>query len=536
MNEPKQSRWTSPGVLFGLALLGNVVVALAIRHFPYADTVNHLARYTLLDRYWFGTPPAYIRARLVPGPYIGVDLLGVALVHFFGAAITQKILAVIVVIALPVGLWLLLTAVGPRYGGEDVRLWALAAVPIGLAYFPFTGFLNYVIGVGCVLAWIALWWPGREGASPPRLAITFVTAAALFLVHLSAPLMMLVVVWTDWLFAGAGHRKGRIPNVLAATAGVAVMALWARAVVPPLPPGVHDTFWMSFKGPLVKARNFLTPFFVFTYRQTAVTLGAYVVAVVLFLRTNRPDRRWNTLIWCAAAFGVLYLIFPANTPGTGYTDARWLLPMYLLPFAAAWHGGKRPSTTVALTLVACALINAAVLYGSTRRIDHELDDFATVLDELPPGQRVLPLVADRLRHGRRIFPYTHFAFWYVIDKGGRVPTLFNYTGDGGGAPRQKFMSHFIESDQLYTLPYQWGTLIFTPLDWSAIDRDYDYIVVAGPDAHVVDIIKPHARQVTRVGDITLFQTISDSLSTLGSPVAQPSSGSTAPHASQGTVP
>jgi hypothetical protein len=526
--------WTDPHLLLAVALAGNLVVALASHHFPYVDVTDHLARYALLDRYWFGTPPAYIRARLVPGPYMGIDLLGVALVHLFGAAAAVKIFGALVVSALPLGLWILLDAVGRRDGGQDVRLWALAAVPIGLGYFSVGSYMNYVIGVGALFAWIGLWWPAREHASTGRLVAIFVASAALFVVHLSTPLMMLVVVWTDWLFAGAGHRSARLKTALVASAGVALVALWAWSMIPPAPSDVAQSGGIVFKSPEVKLRNFLTPFFVFSYAQMAVTIGAYVVAVALFWRTNRGVGRWNTLVWAVAAFGVLYLIFPANTPGTGFLDVRWLLPMYLLIFAAAWQGGRRPAAAVGLTLVACALLNAATMWGATRKVDRELDDYATALDAIPPGRRLLPLVADSLRHGLRIAPYRHFAFWYTIDRDGRVPSLFNYTGDGGGAPRQAFMSHFIELGHLYTLPPEWGTTVFTPLDWAAIDHDYDYIVVAGPDPRVLEMVKPHARQVTRVGDITVFQPTDVSGS--GSPIAQTGGSSPAPHAGKGAVP
>jgi hypothetical protein len=306
--------WTNPGVLFGVALAGNLVVALANHHFPYVDVTNHLARYALLDRFWFGTPPAYIQARLAPGPYMGIDILGVTLVHLFGPAIAAKVMAALVVIAFPVGLWILLSAVG-REGGEDIRLWALAAVPLGLGYFPLTAYMNYVIGIGALLAWIGLWWPAREHASTGRLVAIFITAGLLFLIHLSTPLMMLVVVWTDWLFAGAGHRMPRLKTALVATAGVLVVALWSWTMIPPEPADASHAMDIAFKTPGVKLRNFLTPFFVFTFKQMAVTLGAYIVALVLFLRTNRPDRRWNTLLWATGAFCLLYLIFPANTPG-----------------------------------------------------------------------------------------------------------------------------------------------------------------------------------------------------------------------------
>jgi hypothetical protein len=500
--------WANPYLLMGVALAGNLVVALGNHHFPYCDVTNHLARYVLLDRYWFGVRPAFITARVAPGPYMGVDILGVTLVHFFGAAATLKIFAAILVVALPVGLWVLLDAVGRKYGHEDVRLWALAAVPLSLGWFTDVSFMNYVIGVAVLLVWIAFWWPGRAHASPARLAAIFVTAGLLFLIHLSTPLMMLVVVWTDWLFAGRGERASRFPTVVAATLGVACVALLSYAMVPKAPPpmAVAHPFSIAWeKTWFGKVRNILTPFFVFSFKQMAVTLAAYLVAIGLFWRTNRKDNHWNTLAWCAGAFLALYIVFPSNTPGTGYLDARWLLPMYLLPFAAAWHGGRRPTAPVALVLVGCALINAAVLWRQTKQVDRELDDYATVLNGLPPGRHLLPLVADNLRHGLRIQPYRHFAFWYEIERDGRVPSLFNYNGDGGGAPRQGFMSHITETNQLYTLPPEWGTTEFTPLDWTAIDHDYDYIVVAGRDPRVLQMIEPHARQLTRVGDITVYQ-------------------------------
>jgi hypothetical protein len=473
---------------------------------------------------------------------MGIDLLGMALVHLFGAGVAVKILGALVVSALPIGLWILLDAVGRRDGGEDVRLWALAAVPIGLGYFPVGSYMNYVIGVGALLAWIGLWWPAREHASTGRLVAIFFASAGLFLVHLSTPLMMLVVVWTDWLFAGAGHRTARLRTALVASAGVAVVGLWAWSMIPRAQPAVEHPGGVTFKSPGIKLRNFLTPFFVFSYPQMAVTVGAYIIAVVLFWRTNRPLRRWNTLAWAVTAFAALYIIFPSNTPGTGFLDARWLLPMYLLVFAAAWHGGRRPSTAVGLTLVACALINAATIWRATRQVDRELDDYAAVLNGLPPGRRLLPLEADSLRHGLRISPYRHFAFWYTINRNGRVPSLFSYSGDGGDAPRQTFLSHFTELDHLYTLPPEWGTTVFTPLDWTAIDRDYDYIVVAGRDPRVLDMVEPHARALTRVGDITVFQPSeppianSPTNSGSGSPVPQSSSRGAATHAGQGAVP
>jgi len=542
-------------LLLAIALAGNVAVAVAARHFPYEDVPNHLTRYVMMDRYWSGTAPSYIKVHLVPGAYVGIDLIGVALVRLVGPVQTARIMGAVLVICLTLGTWALLLAVGRDTDGspeerrrhsQAVGGWALATVPIGLGFFPLVGFMNYTFGVAFLFVWMAIWWPARANASPARLVVLALGAWWLFLVHLSAPLMMLVVVWTDWIFAGAGQRRSRVPVVVVSTASVVAIVLWAWAGVPPMPSDITDSSGIVFKSLGVKIRNILSPFFDFTFPQMAVTLGAYLVGLWLYLRENRHAKRWNTtLLWSIGSFAVLYAIFPANTPGTGYLDMRWLLPVFLLPFAAVVGGGRPPTALAGWILVACSLVNAGVTWEVTRPIDRELDDFATVLDEIPPGHNLLPLVADSLRHGLRIFPYRHFAFWYMIERGGRVPVLFNYTGDGGGAPRQSFMSHFSEVGHLYTLPPSWGTIDFTPLDWTRVDHDYDYIVVAGRDPRVLDQVAPRARLVTRVGDITLFQTdpalvsagsVTSSLTGSGSPVAEPSGGSAAPHAGERPIP
>jgi hypothetical protein len=506
-----------PLLAFLVALGGNIAVALGAHHFPYEDLPNHLARYVLLDRALSGHPAPYILTRLSPGPYVGLDLIGVALVHTVGAAITARVLAVAVVIAFPVGLYLLLWAVAPAS-----RAWALAAIPLGLGFFPAVGFVNYTIGIGALLAWLALWWSSRPGT---RVTIVALTAGLLFTIHLAAVLIALVVIWTDWF----RNRRHRLPTVLAVTAVVAALALWS---VLTRPPDVATSAHMVFNTPFVKARNVLTPFFVFTYAQLAVTLAAYAVAAVCFARANRPFPGWNTLGAAALACLAIYFVFPSNGPGTGYLDVRWLLPVYLLPFAGVAGGARPPTRTALAAMLAAGVVNAGAFWVTTRPIDRQLDDYAAVLDALPPGGRLLPLVADGERHGPRVFPYRHFAFWYVIDRGGRVPSLFNYNGTGGGAPQERFVGHFVETNQLYTVSPDWGTREFAPLDWTRIAADYDYIVLAGDDPRARNELVPHAREIKRVGDVSSWVVVV----LLRGPVAESRRGGAAPDAGQRTVP
>ena len=111
--------------LIALATLANLLVAASAGAFPYHDSTNHLARYVLLERAWFGQPVAWTVTRAIPTPYIAVDLLGVALVHFFGPLAALKVLAVLTLAVLPAGLYALLRVTSPSQRG-----WALVGLAV----------------------------------------------------------------------------------------------------------------------------------------------------------------------------------------------------------------------------------------------------------------------------------------------------------------------------------------------------------------------------------------------------------------------
>jgi hypothetical protein len=224
------------------------------------------------------------------------------------------------------------------------------------------------------------------------------------------------------------------------------------------------------------------------------------MALVFFWRAN-PRLSW-TSTWGLSilAFRALYLICPANLPGAGYLDMRWLIPAFLLPFLLAGPGARAPSAGVVATLLAASLMNTLLLSRSVHTIDRELDDYAVALNRLPPAKKVFPLVADEMRWGPRVFPYRHFAFWYQIERDGREPGLF-------GWPNQSFMPYFEDMSNLYAPPTGWdgGRVEHQdPLDWGRILAEYDYVIVAGPDPRVRQDVSAHTQEAYSVGDIAVY--------------------------------
>jgi hypothetical protein len=516
------------GLTFFVGLLANLVLAESLRAFPFEDATNNLTRYVMLDRAWLhgsGVLPSYIEAHFVVGPYLGVDLIGAVLVHLLGPSGALHAIAALVVCAIPVGAWMLLSATG-----RATSAWSLAGVLLGLGFFTVVGFFNYVIGLGAALLWLAAWWPTRAAPTPVRMVGLWLGLVILYLLHLSAPLIAMVVVWVDitMLLVSSGaadkeqpadpaqrHRAREWPRTLvrerrcrfalAATGLLMGTALWGG--VGAAPPGENGQA-IAFSPFTHKLMNLFSPFYVFSSGQAAIAIVVYAAMGATFFWLNRGVlarmRFRSPLLGAAVAFLVLYLAFPAGTPGTGYLDMRWLPPMFLLPFAAAEAQTVSPPRFITMLMLGGCLLHAAVLGRSMRAIDHELADYREVLDRLPRGGRVLPLVADRNRHGLRIFPYRHFAFWYVIEHEGRVPALFNGAGEGAGRPRHAFLAHFIERDHLVDPGGRWGTAEFAPLDWPEVDRDYDYIIQCGADPRVAEEIGAHGYELLRVGDVALF--------------------------------
>ena len=475
---------------FLVGLAANVGVALSLRNnFPFEDSVNHLTRWVLMAHAWTGHGAPYVRLHAIPSPYLGLDLVGAALATVLSPEMTLRVTAVLVVTAIPIGFYLLLRAVNRENTG-----WALVGVLVGFGFFTHVGFMNYTIGIGIALAWLAAWWPHRAALSPARFAGLSLGIVVAYLFHLSAPLIVLVVIWLDMLLH---WRDGRWKGVLGITLVLVAFFLVQAALTPIVAPGTHK--FTHFGDAWSKIRNLFTPFYVFGYGQAIVATATYALALGLFLRTNPRPSLKTTWGLSVLAFLALYLIFPANLPGAGYLDMRWLVPALLLPFVLAGREAKAPSLSAVMALLVACLVNTVILARSDHAIDHELDDYAAALNQLPPAKNVLPLVADDLRWGPRVLPYRHFAFWYQIERGGREPGLF-------GWPKESFMPYFEETGSLYD-PQGWdGGRVEgrEPLDWERILAQYDYVIVAGPDPRVRQEVSAHTQVAYSVGEISVY--------------------------------
>lgn len=497
--------------LLATAVLANVAVALAARHFPYQDIVNHLTRYVLLDRALGGEVPGWLVVEWRPTTRIVADLGGVVLVHFLGPGGALRVLAILPLLLLPGGMYLLLRVTAPSQRG-----WALVGALSSFSWYYLTGLQDFTLGVALLFFWLAFWWPRRNsGRWSTRLSLSLGCTFLLF-VHLSAPLLALGVVGVNWLRdAVEEFRRTKAPMaflnsqlgtlVVLALAVVLAVGVTAVAAVPDEAP--MDSAYFRPLGE--KALALASPFYSFSPVQLAVMLAGVLLAAVQLLRRPRAEFL-TTFMLCAPAFLLVYLVSPRSVIGAGDVDVRWLPPAFLIPFCAPTTS-RPPGAALLRVLLAACLAHALTVLIWARRIDPDLDSYDTVIAALPREARILPLSTDQGRFGR-VRPYEYYGLWHTIRSGSQVPGLFSGTGMRPEGPPMHHFDHIRVRYQPYQPPPQWAERATEPLDCAAVRRDYTYVIQAGSDPWAAGRIGACARVERRVGPITLYRVTATSAS------------------------
>ncbi len=497
------------GWLVLIAAAAHLLLPWLLGHLPYQDIANHLARYSLMERAWTGRPAPWIRIDLIATPYIAVDLLGAALVHLVGPHLAVRIIATLALALPPIGMYRLLRAVAPAE-----RVWTLLAVLLSASPFFLKGLINYQFGIGAMLLWAAAWWPRRDRASGAERAGLLVGMLLLVLIHLAAAGVALLLVAADAVLElSRAWRPGSHRAALAAHAsrlltaatvtGAALLMIWGMRGTGPAAQGGAATIVMHSVP--AKLAALTEPFYTLSPWEMGVTLTAYLLALVWYVRTHRGPWRWNAFTLTTASLILLFLITPESVGGASHLDVRWLLPLMLLVFVAAPGSATAPRRAIGVVLCAACLVHAAIILVIGRRIDLELNDMDAVLSHLPAGARLLPLVGGPSRHGR-VEPYLHYALWRTADTGDRVGGLFSYIVEPAGAGRvvSAQFAHIRELTPPFALFDPWRRAGAPRLPWDRVRQEYDYLLQAGEDSALAAMLAAGACPIDRVGAVTLL--------------------------------
>jgi len=487
-----------PDFAFCLALAAQIFVVLVSTYMPYVDAINHLARWVMMDRYWSGDPSAGMVFVLRPSNYLISDLIGATLVHLFGPQFAFKSMAVATSLLPGVGLYALLRTVAPQLRG-----WALVGLLLGINRYFLTGYLNYQLGLGLVFLWLALYWRFKSRPDPARVACLMVFGVVLSQIHLSSIAVLTVVVGWDALADAIDVSRRKGPKEALSSLFFPASALAIPFLVAALTPGggsdVPFASFFEFRSPLRKCLQILGPFFTLSMLQSVLLIVGYLASVGTFVWFVCRPGKWNRNIFSVASLFLCFAVFPVSIRGTYDVDVRFLLPAYLLVFISRTPIGTRKDLGwkgLLVPFMACFLHDGAVAIES-RRIDEELLRYDAILQQIPPGQTVLDVVAQRPHFGVPI--YKHFAHWEVVKKRARLAGTF-------GSPHYPFFEHFRLIDPVqYSPDLGWLTTGQPMIDPERLSQTYSFVVLVGEDKETLAQLESVATVVERRYPITLLR-------------------------------
>ena len=393
-----------------LALAGLITVLLAPLFLteipPLLDYPNHLARMEILHRLPGDADLAKIYSvkwRIVPN--IGIDVTMPALMHVLPLMAAGKVFVALALILPLMGVIVLHRAVF-----QTVSFWPLAAGLVAYNRLFFSGFLNFLIGVGLALLGAALWVAWRERPVWQRVGSAAVAAIVIFFCHLIAIafyglLLLAVELIRFWWMRrlGNGNLFGRFAWLIAPF--VIPVILYLRAPIsggdPSAGHGLIDAlkhyYWALAAGPPgLKLYGLMGPFL--TYNRLLDT-GAVVLvlAVLVLFAIQRRLTISPPLIGALALLLIAYPGVPFFLMQTAWVDQRMPILAGFLLFAGTWPR-VRSGRTAQLMLVAFAvaiLARTFVIGQVWSHHDAQIADFRQMIAPVQPGDRVLVVQTER---------------------------------------------------------------------------------------------------------------------------------------------
>jgi hypothetical protein len=453
-----------------LAIGFNVAVILTTPYFPFGDTANHLARYTLISRIWAGTAPSWVSFHLLPTGYVAVDIFGAALVSLFGPRVTMHLLGALYAVMLPFSMYCLLRAVNARSTGL-----ALVGCLLTFNWYFITGFLSYSLGIPLTFFWLTWWWPRRHAMGANSLACGAIGISLLYMVHMSAAAVALIAVSVCSFETSMIASFSRAAWRLAVRKAAEVMALALPSIALYLlmkfsfPPAEQNQ--IIFRTPIEKLKHVIAPFATFSAMQAAILLLSYITALGVYLWYVRSaGSLWSKWLVVPLALMLAYIVSPVFALDAWDVDVRFLVPAFLLVFVNP-NQTQTFSRRATAFLAALSIVHGAVTWKYAESASSRTAEVVSLLHSIPDGPNVLYL-APEYDAFYRSGPLVHTGEWLTIDRPGwRVNGLFV------GGPNGAYLDHFTELNELYDP----GTTAsgIPPLQWDRVRHDYKFIVLVG---------------------------------------------------------
>lgn len=511
-----------PDRWFTLALaLTSLILATPLLLHPYLpllDVPQHVGAVAILA----GGDPAlayerYYTTDLLSSPYLLPYLVSAALAQLIGAKAAVHLLFAVAAGAWP---WAVASALGGL--GRD-RCAALILAPLAYGTFVFLGFLNFALSLPLYLVWLG--YAARiadAGRLRPRdagigvlLGLLLYSGHVMTLAFAIGTAGLLVLFGTiDGAHGGRAGVVRRARRMLTLVPGALAFAVWALTSETAQKGELGRMIGGSLAqeamrwDPMLDRPKVLLDHMLACYQgnqdeRLLYALLAGVALLALARHASEPPvparpaapRALTLALWIAAI--ACALLLPASYRGIWPIAAR-MAPFVLMLAVLV------PTTRLLLPrlwlLVGLGLAIASVDVHERhfRAFDEEVGPLDDVLDQLPPGPRLMTLVFDRGSQVVAWPPYLHVSQYAVARRGGVAEFSFvNFT---------KSPIHYVEAEAPPRLParFEW-----TPerYDHAAHGSYYTHVLVRGSAQKAEALWQgrgPPMRVVHRAGRWTLY--------------------------------
>ena len=484
--------------LLGVSICAVVAPILATRHLPFTDAPEHAALMATLARWNDPVFSGPYELALFGTQYLAYPVVGAALTHLTGdGELANRLLLAFAGIGFPLSFGALL-----RAAGRDDRLSIFACLPFWSRPLVL-GFLPFVASIPLGFYALALFF--RLSRARKRRARHFLGLAALATILFYAHVSTWMIVALAAFAVAIVSRQGRpllafVPSGLAASVWLVLgrVTLGSGTLADP-----SETSRMSVTRSLM-----MMPRWIFdVWRHHGDELAAvawwigFLVAIVASARfMARCPRRALLTLYAPFACALAADLFTPWRVGAGVMLNVRLAPiLVLLAFLPTRLPNRGPLAAIAIGLASIANVAGGftAMRESTAAVA-ELGDIDRVLQEIPPGARLMTLNFDIRSKTTAVFPWAHVAAYHRVRSGGVASFSFSE------------LHHWpVQYKRSERPPPKPGTKWdYDPCAFrNATDGPYyDLVLVRGPiDPFVTRPAGPIFRPAATVGPMTLYR-------------------------------
>jgi hypothetical protein len=395
------------------------VLAWVFFHFEYLPMVDLPQHVAALSEWVHLHDPSYGFADQFElnwyTPYLLSYLLARPFVALLGVAGALKLVVLLSVLGTAAAYWWLLRTVR-----QDEWL-CLLGIPLSFGFSFYFGFTNFLIGTPCMLAAIVLALKYAENPSA-KVGVPYdVVLGTTFLAHVIA-----FAISSACAFALTARKirgwRGLLRDYWPLLGGALFVLPWIPGFANSPDISAHPEQWSLGIGRLYALPS--TLFASSGADRVAHRLGLAVLVLVA-LSLGVPSRRWGRYGLLALGL-VAYFVLPFELRGVSFLFERFAA--LLIPGLILAASGARALLPSWLRRPAIVLFSAGWLWIFGHRMQQfnlEAGNFPAIIEQLPPRQRIRPLIYE---NRSAAFPgaplFLHFPAYYQAAKGGYLGYSF----------------------------------------------------------------------------------------------------------------